>query len=97
MHDDLRQELTGWGEVVWGDKSYKKIRYTIIIEKEDPDDDEPDIYGTVNDEDGDKLDIPQFIGSQDDIILNLSDGRYLNIVFLDESNEFEVDGTIKTK
>ena len=97
MHEDLRQELTGWGEVVWGDKSYKKIWYTIIIEKEDPDDDEPDIYGTVNDEDGDKLNIPQFIGSQDDIILNLSDGRYLNIVFLDESNEFEVDGTIKSK
>ena len=27
MRDDLRQELTGWGKVVWGDKSYNKIYY----------------------------------------------------------------------
>jgi hypothetical protein len=97
MQDDLRQELSGWGEVIWGDRSYKKIRYTIIIEKEDPNDAEPDIYGTVNDEEGDKLDIPQFVGSQEDIILNLEDGRYLKIVFLDESNEFEVDGTLTSR
>jgi hypothetical protein len=95
MSDDLRQELTGWGQVVWGDKSYKKIYYKIIIEKEDPDDDEPDIYGTVNDKRGDKLDIPEFVGTPEDIILNLDDGRYLKIVFLDESGEFEVDGGFK--
>jgi hypothetical protein len=92
MSDDLRQELTGWGEVVWGEKYYKKIYYKIFIEKETPDDDEPDIYGTLNDKRGDKLDIPEFIGTSKNIILNLSDGRYLNIVFLDESGEFEVDG-----
>jgi hypothetical protein len=97
MQDDLRQELSGWGEVVKGNRSYKKIRYTIIIEKEDPNDDEPDIYGTVNDEKGDKLDIPQFVGSEEDIILNLEDGRCIKIVFLDESNEFEVDGSIENR
>jgi hypothetical protein len=97
MNEDLRQELTGWGEVVWGEKSYKKIYYKIIIEKENPDDDEPDIYGTVNDKRGDKLDIPNFIGTQEDIVLNMSDGRYLKIVFLDESGEFEVDGNFKNR
>lgn len=97
MGDDLRQELTGWGKVVWGDKSYKKIRYMVIIEKEDPIDEEPDIYGTVDDQEGDKLDIPQFIGSQEEVILNLEDSRYLKIVFLDESNEFEVDGGIRSR
>ena len=95
MHDDLRQELTGWGKVVWGDKSYKKIYYKIIIEKEDPDDDEPDIYGTLNDKRGDKLDIPEFVVTSKDIILHLSDDRYLKIVFLDESEEFEVAGGFK--
>jgi hypothetical protein len=95
MSDDLQQELTGWGEVVWGDRVYKKIYYKITIEKEDPSDDEPDIYGTVNDKRGDKLDIPQFVGSSDDIILHMSDGRHIKIVFLDESDEFEVDGGIK--
>ena len=97
MVDDLRQELIGWGEVVWGDKSYKKIQYKIIIEKEDPDDEEPEIYGTVNDAEGDRLDIPQFIGSSENIFLYLDDGRYLKMVFLDESNEFEVDGGLRKK
>ena len=97
MSEDLRQELTGWGEGGWGEKSYRKIYYKIIIEKEKPDDDEPDIYGTVNDKRGDKLDIPDFIGTQEDIILNMSDGRYLKIVFLDESGEFEVDGSFKNR
>ena len=97
MKEDLRQELTGWGEVVWGEKSYKKIYYKIIIEKENPDDVDPDIYGTLNDKRGDKLDIPDFIGTQEDITLNMSDGRYLKIVFLDESGEFEVDGSFKTR
>jgi hypothetical protein len=95
MSDDLRQELTGWGEVVWGERSYKKIYYKVIIEKENPDDDEPDIYGTLNDKRGDQLDIPEFIGTSEDIILNMSDGRFLKIVFLDESGEFEVDGTFQ--
>jgi len=93
MSDDLRQELTGWGEVVWGERSYKKIYYKVVIEKEDPHDDEPDIYGSLNDKRGDKLDLSDFVGSSEDIILNLSDGRCLKIVFLDESGEFEVDGT----
>jgi hypothetical protein len=95
MSDDLRQELTGWGEVVCADKVYKKIYYKIIIEKEDPNDDEPDIYGTVNDKRGDKLDIPEFVGASEHTILHMSDGRYLKIVFLDESGEFEVDGGFK--
>jgi len=92
MSDDLRQELTGWGEIVWDNTVYKKIYYKLVIEKEDAADDEPDMYGTVNDKRGDKLDILQFIGTSKDIILNMSDGRSLKIVFLDESNEFEVDG-----
>ena len=91
-NDDQQQELTGWGEIVWGGKSYKKIYYKIIIENEDNYDEEPDIYGTVNDKRGDRLDIPQFVGTSEDITLHLSDGRYLKIVFLDESGEFEVDG-----
>jgi hypothetical protein len=66
--------------------------YKVVIEKERPDDDEPDIYGTVNDKQGDKLDIPDFVGTTEDIILHMSDDRYLKIVFLDESEEFEVDG-----
>ena len=95
MNDDLRQELSGWGEVVWGERAYTKIYYKIIVEKENQDDDEPDIYGTLNDSRGDKLDIPDFIGASEDIILNMSDGRSLKIVFLDESGEFEVDGTFQ--
>jgi len=97
MADDLRQELTGWGEVVWGQKVYKKIYYKLVIEKEDASDDEPDMYGTVNDKKGDKLDIASFVGTSDDIILKMSDGRYLKIVFLDESQEFEVDGGFRTR
>jgi len=97
MRDDLRQELTGWGEIVWGDKSYNKIYYTIVIAKESPIDDEPDIYGTVNDKRGDTLDISDFIGTSRDIILHLSDGRYLKVVFLDDSGEFEVDGGFRNE
>ena len=95
MLDDLRQELTGWGKVAWGENLYEKIYYKIIIEKESPDDDEPDIYGTLNDKRGDKLDIPDFVVTSKNVILHLSDGRYLKIVFLDESEEFEVDGGFK--
>ena len=97
MSDDLRQEMTGWGEVVWGEKRYKKIYYKIIIEKEDAEDEEPDIYGTLNDKRGDKLDIADFVGSPEKITLNLDDNQYLQIVFLDESGEFEVDGGFKTR
>ena len=97
MNDDVRQELTGWGEVVWGEKTFKKIYYKIVIEKEDNEDEEPDIYGTLNDKRGDKLDFAGFVGTSDKIILNLNDGRYLQIVFLDESGEFEVEGSFKNK
>ena len=97
MSDDLQQELTGWGEVVWGEKRYNKIYYKIRIEKEANEDEEPDIYGTLNDKRGDKLDIVEFVGTLDEIILNLDDERYLKIVFLDDSGEFEVDGGFKYK
>ena len=97
MSDDVRQELTGWGEVVWGEKTFNKIYYKVVVEKEDNEDEEPDIYGTLNDKRGDKFDIAEFVGTSDKLILNLSDGRYLNIVFLDESGEFEVDGGFKNK
>ena len=92
MSDDLRQELTGWGEVVWEDKTYSKIQYQVIIEKEDSEDDEPDIYGTLDDAGGDKLDLAGFMASSKRVILNLEDNSSLYIVFLDESGEFEVDG-----
>ena len=92
MDNNLRQELTGWGTIVWGAKTFRKIYYKIIVEKENPGDDEPDIYGTVNDKRGDPLDIPAFAATSEDIFLHLSDGRYLQIVFLDESDEFEVAG-----
>ncbi len=92
MSDDLRQELTGWGEIVWDNKIFKKIYYKLIIEKEDQNDDDPDMFGTVNDKRGDKLEISQFVGTPKDIILHMGDGRFLKIVFLDESEEFEVDG-----
>ena len=97
MRDDLRQELIGWGEIVWGNRSYKKIYYKITIEKEDPNDEEPDIYGTVNDKRGDKLNISDFVGTSENIFLYMTDGRYLKIVFLDDSGEFEVDGGFKKK
>ena len=97
MQDDLRQELIGWGEIVWGDRSYRKIYYKVIVEKEDANDEEPDIYGTVNDKRGDKLNLQDFVGSPEDIFLNMTDGRALKIVFLDDSGEFEVDGGFKTK
>ena len=60
---DVRQELTGWGEIVWGEKTYKKIYYKITIEKEANEDEEPDIYGTLNDKRGDKWDIAEFVGT----------------------------------
>jgi hypothetical protein len=97
MDNERRQELTGWGEVVWGEKRYKKISYRIIIEKEAAEDEEPDIYGTLNDTRGDKLDLADFVGTPEKIILNLNDNRYLQIVFLDESNEFEVEGGFKNR
>ena len=97
MGDDLKQELTGWGDIIWDNTVYKKIYYKITVEKESPDDEDPDIYGSVNDKRGDKLDIPLFVGTEKDIILHLTDGRYLKIVFLDESEEFEVDGGFKYK
>ena len=96
MSDDARQELTGWGEVVWGEKTFSKIYYKVIVEQEDNEDEEPDIYGSLNDKKGDKLDFAEFIGSPDEIRLNLSDGRYLSIVFLDDSGEFEVNGGFRT-
>jgi len=92
MRDDAREEITGFGEVIWGEKTFSKIYYKIIIEKEDNEDEEPDIYGTLNDKRGDQLNFAEFIGSPDEIRLNLSDGRYLKLVFLDDSGEFEVDG-----
>ncbi len=95
MGDDVRQELTGWGEVVWGERTFSKTYYKIIIEKEDNEDEEPDIYGTLNDKRGDQLDFDGFVGAADKIILHLSDGRSLKIVFLDDSGEFEVDGGFK--
>jgi len=97
MSDDLREELTGWGEVICGDKVYKKIYYKITIEKEDPNDDEPDIYGTLNDQRGDKLDLAGFVGYSGDIFLYLHDERYLQIVFLDDSGQFEVVGGFRTE
>ena len=95
MTDDVRQELTGFGEVVWGERVFQKIVYNIVIEKEVNEDEEPDIYGTLNDKRGDKLDFAGFVGTSDKIILHLNDGRFLQIVFLDESGEFEVDGGFK--
>ena len=92
MSDDLEQELSGWGEIIWDNTVYKKIYYKITIVKESPNDDDPDIYGTVNDKRGDKLDFSQFVGTTKDIILHMNDGRYLKIVFLEEDEEFEVDG-----
>ena len=97
MSNDVRQELTGWGEVVWCKRVFKKIAYNIVIEKEDNEDEEPDIYGTLNDKRGDKLDFAGFVSTSDKIILNLNDGRCLQIVFLDESGEFEVEGSFKYK
>ena len=97
MNDDVRQELTGWGEVVWGEKTFKKIYYNIVIEKEANEDEDPDIYGTLNDKRGDALDFAAFVGTSEKIILHLNGGRHLQIVFLDESGEFEVEGGFKYK
>ena len=65
--------------------------------EEDNEDEEPDIYGTLNDKRGDKLDLAGFVGTSGKIILNLNDGRCLQIVFLDESGEFEVNGGFREK
>ena len=97
MSDDARQEITGWGEIVWGEKTFSKICYRVVIENEDNEDEEPDIYGTLNDKRGDQLNIAEFVGSEDEIRLNLSDGRYLKIVFLDDSGEFEVVGGFRSE
>ena len=97
MSDDLREKLTGFGKVVADGTVYNKIYYKVIIEKETPDDDEPDIYGTLNDKRGDKLDIAGFIGFSGDIFLHMDDERYLQIVFLDNTGQFEVIGEMLTK
>ena len=96
MSEDLREKLTGFGKVVADGTVYKKIYYKVIIEKEDPNDDEPDIYGTLNDQRGDKLDLAGFVGFSGDIFLYLYDERYLQIVFLDDSGQFEVVGGFRT-
>ena len=97
MKDDLREKLTGFGELEADNVIYQKIYYKVIVEKEDPNDDEPDIYGTLNDKRGDKLDFADFVGSSSDIFLHLDDKRYLQIVFLDDSGQFEVVGGFRTQ
>jgi hypothetical protein len=92
MSDDIREKITGFGEVVADGTVYRKIYYKVIVEKEDANDDEPDIYGTLKDKRGDKLDLTTFVGSSGDIFLHLDDERYLQIVFLDDSGQFEVIG-----
>ncbi len=97
MSDDLREKLTGFGEIEADNVIYEKIYYKIIIEKEDPNDEAPDIYGTLNDKRGDKLDFAGFVGSSSDIFLHLDEERSLQIVFLDDSGQFEVVGGMRTK
>ncbi len=97
MSDDLSEKFTGFGKVVVEGTVYNKIYYKVIIEREDQNDDEPDIYGTLNDKRGDKLDLAAFVGSSSDIFLYLDNERYLQIVFLDDSGQFEVIGGMRTK
>ena len=97
MSEDLREKLTGFGKIVADGIVYNKIYYKVIIEKEGPNDDEPDIYGTLNDQRGDKLDLAGFVGFSGDIFLHLYDERYLQIVFLDDSGQFEVVGGFRTE
>ena len=97
MNDELREKITGFGKVIIEGTVYNKIYYKVIVEKEDINDDEPDIYGTLKDKRGDKLDLASFVGSSGDIYLYLDDDRYLQIVFLDESGQFEVVGGFRTK
>ena len=95
--EELREKITGFGEIETQNVIYQKIYYKIIIEKETPEDNEPDIYGTLNDKRGDKLDLAGFIGSSHDIFLHLDEDRYLQIVFLDDSGQFEVVGGFRSK
>jgi hypothetical protein len=97
MTDDLREKFTGFGKIITEGTVYNKIYYKVIVEKENPHDDEPDIYGTLKDKRGDKLDFASFVGSSEDIFLYLDDDRYLQIVFLDDSGQFEVIGGFRTK
>ena len=97
MNDDLKEKITGFGEVQVDNVIYQKIYYKVIVEKESLNDDEPDIYGTLKDKRGDKLDIASFVGSSSDIFLYLDADRYLQIVFLDDSGQFEVVGGFRTQ
>jgi len=97
MNDELREKITGFGKVIMEGTVYNKIYYKVIVEKEDLNDDEPDIYGTLKDKRGDKLDLASFVGSPGDIFLYLDDDRFLQIVFLDDSGQFEVVGGFRTK
>jgi hypothetical protein len=97
MNDDLREKITGFGEVQVDNVIYQKIYYKVIIEKEGPNDEEPDIYGTLKDKRGDRLDIASFVGTSSDIFLYLDDDRYLQIVFLDDSGQFEVIGGFRAR
>jgi hypothetical protein len=67
MNDDLKEKITGFGEVQVDNVIYQKIYYKLIVEKENPNDNEPDIYGTLKDKRGDKLDIAGFVGSSKEI------------------------------
>ena len=97
MNDDLKEKITGFGEVQVDNVIYQKIYYKVIVEKESLNDDEPDIYGTLKDKRGDKLDIASFVGSSSKIFLYLDADRYLQIVFLDDSGQFEVVGGFRTQ
>ena len=97
MDDDLKEKITGFGEVRVDNVIYQKIYYKVIVEKESLNDDEPDIYGTLKDKRGDKLDIASFVGSSSEIFLYLDADRYLQIIFLDDTGQFEVVGGFRTQ